>query len=269
MSGRQPATRKKTTAHAGRVTTLPITVNSKHDVEESGEVRAPEIGDDFEVITGGEKTGGEKTGSESEQKKDNTAVINMDEDADSKKDGDGEDTHDGGESGSAGNPGGTEETGEKTDDTDSEENADGEDENQDTGEDSGEDDDSDGESKDTVKRFTSEQMNAIIARKTKDLVDKISQLETQLSDSEKMIEDAKKEGMAAGKVEQLREQTAKKYGIKKSLIPTTEEDIEEFNKQLDKFTTNNMRVIPAQTKLEKEKDDDMIAGVISGGSYVN
>lgn len=265
MSGRQPATRKKTTAHAGRVTTLPITVNSKHDVEESGEVRAPEIGDDFEVITGGEKTGGEKTGSESEQKKDNTAVINMDEDADSKKDGDGEDTHDGEESDSAGNPGDTEETGEKTDDTDSEENADGEDENQDTGE----DDDSDGESKDTVKRFTSEQMNAIIARKTKDLVDKISQLETQLSDSEKMIEDAKKEGMAAGKVEQLREQTAKKYGIKKSLIPTTEEDIEEFNKQLDKFTTNNMRVIPAQTKLEKEKDDDMIAGVISGGSYVN
>lgn len=265
MSGRQPATRKKTTAHAGRVTTLPITVNSKNDVEENEEVRTPEIGDDFEVITGGEKTGGEKTGSESEQKKDNTAVINMDEDADFKKDRDGEDAHGGAESDSAGNPGGTEKTG----DTDSGENADGEDENQDTGEDSGEDDDSDGEGKDTVKRFTSEQMNAIIARKTKDLVDKISQLETQLSDSEKMIEDAKKEGMAVGKVEQLREQTAKKYGIKKSLIPTTEEDIEEFNKQLDKFTTNNMRVIPAQTKLEKEKDDDMIAGVISGGSYVN
>ena len=125
------------------------------------------------------------------------------------------------------------------------------------------------ESKDEEKRFTGEQMNAIIARKIKDSQDEVAQLKKQNEELAKQVEAAKKEGMVAGQIEALREQTAAKFGIKKSLIPTTKEDIEEFNKQLDKYTSNNLRVVPAKTKQKKEEDDnDPIQGVIAGGTFL-
>ena len=75
--------------------------------------------------------------------------------------------------------------------------------------------------------------------------------------------------MVAGQIDALREQTAAKFGIKKSLIPTTKEDIEEFNKQLDKYLSNNLRVVPAKTKQKKEEDDNgPIQGVIAGGTFL-
>lgn len=125
------------------------------------------------------------------------------------------------------------------------------------------------EPKDEEKRFTGEQMNAIIARKIKDSQDEVAQLKKQNEELAKQVEAAKKEGMVAGQIEALREQTAAKFGIKKSLIPTTKEDIEEFNKQLDKYTSNNLRVVPAKTKQKKEEDDNgPIQGVIAGGTFL-
>lgn len=125
------------------------------------------------------------------------------------------------------------------------------------------------EPKDEEKRFTSEQMNAIISRKIKDSQDEVAQLKKQNEELAKQVEAAKKEGMVAGQIDALREQTAAKFGIKKNLIPTTKEDIEEFNKQLDKYTSNNLRVVPAKTKQKKEEDDDgPIQGVIAGGTFL-
>lgn len=136
-------------------------------------------------------------------------------------------------------------------------------------------DDSESESKDSSepkdddKRFTGEQMNAIIARKIKESQDEVAQLKKQNEELTKQVEAAKKEGIAAGQIDALREQTAEKFGIKKNLIPTTKEDIEEFNKQLDKYTSNNLRVVPAKTKQKKEEDDDgPIQGVIAGGTFL-
>lgn len=125
------------------------------------------------------------------------------------------------------------------------------------------------EPKDEEKRFTSEQMNAIISRKIKDSQDEVSQLKKQNEELTKQVEAAKKEGMVAGQIDALREQTAAKFGIKKSLIPMTKEDIEEFNKQLDKYLSNNLRVVPAKTKQKKEEDDNgPIQGVIAGGTFL-
>ena len=125
------------------------------------------------------------------------------------------------------------------------------------------------EPKDDDKRFTGEQMNAIIARKIKDSQDEVAQLKKQNEELTKQVEAAKKEGIAAGQIDALREQTAEKFGIKKNLIPTTKEDIEEFNKQLDRFASNHLRVLPAKTKQKKEEDDNgPIQGVIAGGTFL-
>ena len=124
------------------------------------------------------------------------------------------------------------------------------------------------EPKDDDKRFTGEQMNAIIARKIKESQDEVAQLKKQNEELTKQVEAAKKEGIAAGQIDALREQTAEKFGIKKNLIPTTKEDIEEFNKQLDKYTSNNLRVVPAKTKEKKEEDNGPIQGVIAGGTFL-
>lgn len=133
---------------------------------------------------------------------------------------------------------------------------------------SGSEDDS-SEPKDDDKRFTGEQMNAIIARKIKESQDEVAQLKKQNEELAKQVEAAKKEGIAAGQIDALREQTAEKFGIKKNLIPTTKEDIEEFNKQLDRFASNHLRVLPAKTKQKKEEDDNgPIQGVIAGGTFL-
>lgn len=125
------------------------------------------------------------------------------------------------------------------------------------------------EAKDDDKRFTGEQMNAIIARKIKESQDEVAQLKKQNEELTKQVEAAKKEGIAAGQIDALREQTAEKFGIKKNLIPTTKEDIEEFNKQLDRFASNHLRVLPAKTKQKKEEDDNgPIQGVIAGGTFL-
>ncbi len=132
-----------------------------------------------------------------------------------------------------------------------------------------ESEDDSSEPKDDDKRFTGEQMNAIIARKIKESQDEVAQLKKQNEELTKQVEAAKKEGIAAGQIDALREQTAEKFGIKKNLIPTTKEDIEEFNKQLDRFTSNHLRVLPAKTKQKKEEDDNgPIQGVIAGGTFL-
>lgn len=120
---------------------------------------------------------------------------------------------------------------------------------QDNDTDSGNDQDDD---LDDGKTFNNVQMKAILDRKTKQLNTRISELEEKLADAESKISEAEKNGMIQGKIEQRKNEVAKRYGFERDILPDTEKGLDNFEKQMAKYEKGHeKRSIPV-TQVKRE-----------------
>lgn len=126
---------------------------------------------------------------------------------------------------------------------------------QDSGTDSNTDNSSDNVQDDDLddgKTFNNAQMKAILDRKTKQLNTRISELEEKLADAESKISEAEKNGMIQGKIEQRKNEVAKRYGFERDILPDTEKGLDNFEKQMAKYEKGHeKRSIPV-TQVKRE-----------------
>lgn len=87
--------------------------------------------------------------------------------------------------------------------------------------------------------YTKQQMQAIIDRQKK------KQDENDQDELAARLEEAKKQGIEEGKIEQRRQQVAEEYGFSVDVIPNTMKGIDDFETGIKNFQANHRRNIVA------------------------
>lgn len=105
---------------------------------------------------------------------------------------------------------------------------------------------SDDDETDETPVYTKKQVQAIIDRQKK------KHEEPDKDELEARLEEAKKQGIEEGKIEQRRQQVAEEYGFSIDVIPSTMKGIDDFETGLKNFQANHRRnVVAMKPAVEK------------------
>lgn len=116
----------------------------------------------------------------------------------------------------------------------------------------------------TPKGLTQEQVNAIIDRRLAKEREKLETTQKELdkqrqlnADGEQRLKEAEEKGFLRGQLEAKRKTIADQYGISINLLPDTEEQLDQFAKEMNATINSKRKVLPVTVEKKTSAPDWM------------